>query len=523
MGDGDRIGRYQLWEEIGRGPSTVVRRATAPGAPPIAAKLLRPDLARSPRVRDLLTRIGGTLHHLPHPGIARMHDLVVESDRLALIVDFVDGPSLRDYLAGEGGTLPLGDSAVVVAQVADALAAVHARGLMHLDLKPENVLLVGGAYPLRVKVSDFGMAALPDVFCAGVYAAPELSAGGPPTVAADVFSLGVLLAEMTADSESGQVRDLVRDCLAVHPWERPSAAEFADRVRVLVPAEEALAGTGWVRSGFMRSGLVRTGLARTGLVGTGLARTGLVGTGLAGTGLVRAGTARRRSGWAAGLAGAMAVAVTVGVLARLDYGGPQDQQAAEPPSVTAGFGPRPSLNPESGRSVERSVERENLAGAAPSRGTYAAHLAGGNGTLSLAVRDGRAVGYLCDGAQMEAWLKGTVTGAQVSLSGRDGAAITGTLERRTVTGTVTHGTRAVEFALPLVSAPSGLYRAAARLRDAEVKGGWIVLPDGSQVGVLTTDGVPGPAPSLDTGARSAVLGADTVPAVPVDTATGTGF
>jgi serine/threonine-protein kinase len=77
--------------------------------------------------------------------------------------------------------------------------------------------------------------------------------------------------------------------------------------------------------------------------------------------------------------------------------------------------------------------------------------------------------------------------------------------------------------VPRVSAPSGLYRAAARLRNAEIKGGWIVLPDGSQVGVLTRDGVPGPAPSLDTVAKKASVGADTLPAVPVDVTTGTGF
>ncbi|MFC7527289.1 protein kinase [Actinoplanes sp. GCM10030250] len=498
MSDGDRIGRYQLWEEIGRGACTLVRRATVPGAPPIAAKLLRPDLARNARVRELLTRIGGSLQHLPHDGIVRMHDLVVEYDQVALIVDFVDGPSLRAFMAGEGGTLPLDDAAVVAVQVADVLTAAHARGLVHLDLKPENVLLVGGAYPLRVKVCDFGMAALPDEPDSSAYAAPELAAGDPPTTAADVYAFGLMLAEMTSGTRpepgrSGlqrvphQVRDLVRDCLATHPWERPSAGNVAARIRAAVvsaamPIEPSPA---WPPPESPQT---------------------------------RNGPDRRRTALIAGAAGVAAAAVLIGFVAWPGAGDDSGSPGAAPSAAVA-FGSAPEASAGPGP----TVERQKVAAAAPVRATYAAHLPEDAGTLSLAVRDGRAIAYLCDGNQIEAWLKGPVTGDQVSLTGRDGASLTGTLDRQKITGTVSHGERRVGFTLPRVTAPSGLYRAAARLRNAEIKGGWIVLPDGTQVGVLTTDGVPAPAPSLNLANRTAVRGVDTVPAVPVDVATGTGF
>ncbi|MEU4426535.1 protein kinase [Actinoplanes sp. NPDC024001] len=511
MGDTERIGRYLLGEEIGRGACAVVHRATAPGEPPLAVKLLRPDLAASPRVRDLLSRIGGTLHQLPHDGIVRMRDLVAEPGRLALVMELVDGPSVRAYVAAEGGTLPLETAAAVAAQVADVLADVHARGIVHLDLKPENVLLVGGARPPRVKVGDFGMAALPAEpdTVDNPYAAPERAAGGPPTAAADVYALGVLLAEMTsgtrpAPGRSGlhriprPVRDVVRDCLAVHPWERPPAADVAARIRaaVVLPLAEETPTEKMPPRAWPPQELPPQEVPPTRLLG--LPRR----------------SRRRRTVLLAGVASAVLVAALTGIAVRIGSG---DPPVAAPPSADAGPGtnqPKPA----------QTVEREKLgATAPPARATYAARLPGAAGTLSLAVRDGRAIAYLCDGSRVEAWLKGGVVDGSLSLTGRDGAELTGRTDRRRATGQVTVGGRSTSFSIPRVQPPSGLYRAAARLRNAEIKGGWIVLPDGSQVGVLTRDGVAAPAPRLDTGERSAEISGDTLPAVPVDVTSGTGF
>lgn len=129
--------------------------------------------------------------------------------------------------------------------------------------------------------------------------------------------------------------------------------------------------------------------------------------------------------------------------------------------------------------------------------TWAGEVEGGSATIAISVHEGVAIAYLCDGKKTEAWLQGTAADGRLRLTGRKGANLTGTFGGGRATGVVAAGGREWKFTASAVSKPSGLYRATADVRGAKVVGGWIVLPDGSQVGVLTTDGVPAPAPSLD--------------------------
>jgi serine/threonine-protein kinase len=239
MPEEDSLGReYLLHEELGRGAMAVVRRATSrSGGPDLVAKLLRPELAGDRRIRDLFLREEAALRDLEHDSIVALRDLVVESGRLALVMEYVNGPNLRRFLADSGGRLPAGEVTEIGTQLAAALAVAHAHGVVHLDLKPENVLVVGGTQPTKVKISDFGVASLlldagqtgtaPSGGTPG-YTAPELAAGGAATTAADVYALGVLLAEMltgarpvSADSDLSEVpselRDLVKGCPAGSP------------------------------------------------------------------------------------------------------------------------------------------------------------------------------------------------------------------------------------------------------------------------------------------------------------------
>ncbi|GAA1607954.1 protein kinase domain-containing protein [Actinoplanes couchii] len=236
------LGReYLLHEEIGRGAMAVVRRATSRhGGPPLAAKLLRPELAGDRRVRELFLREEAALRALDHPAVVRLRDLIVEGGTLALVMEFVDGPNLRRYLGMRGGRLTPGEVVTIAAQTAAALAAAHDRGIVHLDLKPENILVRHGSTPPDIRVSDFGVAVLlndTDHVPAGGtpgYTAPEIFQGGPPTPAADVWSLGVLLLEMTTGLPSGDPSALpgplgpvARDCLAADPRRRPPARRVA--------------------------------------------------------------------------------------------------------------------------------------------------------------------------------------------------------------------------------------------------------------------------------------------------------
>ncbi|BCJ46658.1 hypothetical protein GCM10010168_38190 [Actinoplanes ianthinogenes] len=249
MADQEALGReYLLHEEIGRGALAVVRRATRrSGGPPLAAKLLRPELAGDRRVRELFLREEAALRDLDHPCIVGLRDLVVEGGTVALLMDFVDGPDLRRHLIDRGGRLGAAETAAIMAQVASAVAAAHAQGVVHLDLKPENLLLVRDTDPPVARVTDFGVAVLlldADRGVAGGtpgYTAPEIWRGAAPTAAADVFSLGVLLVELVTGDIQGAPEALpeelagpARSCLHPDARERPTARRLASYLRTLV-------------------------------------------------------------------------------------------------------------------------------------------------------------------------------------------------------------------------------------------------------------------------------------------------
>jgi serine/threonine-protein kinase len=157
------------------------------------------------------------------------------------------------------------------------------------------------------------------------------------------------------------------------------------------------------------------------------------------------------------------------------------------------------------------------------RATFAGHVDNDGGSLAISLRDGVAIAYICDGKRLEAWLKGTATAGTLSLTGKKGAAITGTFAAGRARGKVTAGGKTNGFSIGVAKKPSGLYRTAAKVRNAQVVGSWIVLPDGRQVGVLTEDGTPGPAPALDVAGRTTTVDGTQVPATTIDVDTGEGF
>jgi hypothetical protein len=156
------------------------------------------------------------------------------------------------------------------------------------------------------------------------------------------------------------------------------------------------------------------------------------------------------------------------------------------------------------------------------RGTYAGYTNGAGALLGIAVHDGLAVAYLCDGKRVEAWLRGTAAGGKLVLNGRD-ASITAGYSGTRATGVISVGGQRWTFTLHLVHAPSGLYRATAEVRGARVEASWVVA-DGRQLGVRTTDGAAAqPAPELDPTTGRVDLGTGPVTATHVDGETGSGF
>lgn len=156
--------------------------------------------------------------------------------------------------------------------------------------------------------------------------------------------------------------------------------------------------------------------------------------------------------------------------------------------------------------------------------TFAGKVNGGGATIAVAVHDGQAIAYLCDGRRIEVWLRGTAVDGALTLAGDNGATLTGGYAASGASGAVTAAGKHWSFRVSVVTAPSGLYRATANVRGALARMGWIVLADLSVVGVMSVGTQePEPAPPFDPATGSATVNGTAVRAVSVDGVTGSGF
>src|SRR5271156_2122601 len=146
MGEQPLGSRYLLDEQIGRGGmGTVWRGRDRTTGAVYAIKVLRPELAADPEAVARFVRERNALIAFRHPNVVTLHDMIVEGDRLALVMDLITGGDLGRLRHSRGGQLTPAEAARLLAQVADALTAAHAAGIVHRDLKPANILLAGAA------------------------------------------------------------------------------------------------------------------------------------------------------------------------------------------------------------------------------------------------------------------------------------------------------------------------------------------------------------------------------------------
>lgn len=227
----------------------------------------------------------------------------------------------------------------------------------------------------------------------------------------------------------------------------------------------------------------------------------------------------RRQGPYLTLLAGIVLAAVMGVL-DVRANSPEEPAAGALPSPTASVAsPSESATPSASPSPSESASPSAGAAETPARANYAGHTEGKKATVAIAVRDGGAIAYVCDGRRAEAWLLGTATDGQLELSGTGRARLTAEVRRGKVTGTVGLGDQEWDFTVPAVRAPQGLYRANATVGGVRFRGGWIVLSDG-QTGVATGNGEPGPAPPLDPGAGDVSIDGTVVPVAPVSGVTG---
>jgi eukaryotic-like serine/threonine-protein kinase len=187
-------GRYSIDRELGRGGMGVVYLAHEVHLDrPVAIKLLPPDRARNPALRERFVREARMAAKLSHPNIIPIHAVDEAAGFVFYVMAYVNGETLAERVRNRG-PLSSGEAARVLRDVAWALAHAHAQGLVHRDIKPDNILLETGTG--RVLVADFGIAAVttdaPDGAATGTpeFMSPEQALGRDVDGRSDIYSLG---------------------------------------------------------------------------------------------------------------------------------------------------------------------------------------------------------------------------------------------------------------------------------------------------------------------------------------------
>jgi hypothetical protein len=252
---GRALGPYRVFEPIGEGGMGVVHRAFDVRLDrPIAIKLVAPESAHDPAARARLEREARAVSALEHPNICPVYDVGDSELGPFLVLPLYEGETLAARL--ERGPLPVEQALDVARQTAEGLARAHGAGIVHGDVKPENLMLTADGL---VKILDFGLAGLSGERAApgGTegYRAPEAVAGGRLDPRADLYALGVVLREALtgrADPDDGARRPLepaldalLARCLEPDPQRRIASArdvlralERIDALRLMVALGE---------------------------------------------------------------------------------------------------------------------------------------------------------------------------------------------------------------------------------------------------------------------------------------------
>jgi tRNA A-37 threonylcarbamoyl transferase component Bud32 len=243
------FGKYTIEERIGQGGMGVVWKARDPDlSRTVAIKVLAAHLAQSRTARQRFQREARAAAAISHPHVLTIHAVEEQNQIPFLVMEYVSGGSLKEYVSARGKLTPV-QTIQLSCQIAQGLAAAHAQGVIHRDVKPGNVMLHEGG--VRVRLADFGLARVAfdnaeltshdQAVGTPAYMAPEQLRGDRIDARADLFSLGCVMHFMLVGHSPFQGRtqgetihkilgESPRPLLEIDPTIPPALAEVVDRL-----------------------------------------------------------------------------------------------------------------------------------------------------------------------------------------------------------------------------------------------------------------------------------------------------